>query len=460
MAADVRAFNLSPGEASGMSDSPTDPEAAGAYPEGPSAPDHLVALRRDLHRHPEPAWREFYTTARIVKELERIGVDELHVGPDALASEERLSLPDGAELAEWRERALDAGADPALVERMGDGHTGAVAVLRQGDHENGPTVALRVDIDGLPRAESTDEDHVPAREGFRSETGAMHACGHDAHATFGVGVLERVADSEFEGTFKLLLQPAEEVVGGGKPLARSGHLDDVDYLLAVHIGLDHPTGEVVAGIDGFLAVTQLRAAFTGAPGHAGARPEEGRNAVQALATAVQNLYAIPRHSEGTTRVNAGQVGGGTASNIIPEAAHLQGEVRGETTELRDYMDERARQVIASAAEMHGCESEITVEGAAPSATSDEALVSLVHEFAGDIDGVESVVRRDDLGGSEDATELMRYVQERGGRAAYLCVGTDHPGGHHTATFDVDERSLAIGIDLLTEAVLRVARERP
>jgi len=443
-----------------MSEHPPEEGTADPPSDGPTAPDRLVALRRDLHRHPEPAWREFYTTARIVEELERIGVDGIHVGPDAIAADERLAVPDEAELAEWRERALEAGADPEVVERMGDGVTGAVAVLRQGDHENGPTIALRVDIDGLPRAESTDDEHVPAREGFRSGTGAMHACGHDAHATFGVGTLERIVDSEFEGTLKLLFQPAEEVVGGGKPLARSGHLDDVDYLLAVHVGLDHPTGEVVAGIDGFLAVTQFRAEFHGHPGHAGARPEDGRNAVQALATAVGNLYAIPRHSEGATRVNAGQVGGGTASNIVPEAAHLQGEVRGETTELRDYMDDRARQVVESAAAMHACEAEVTVEGAAPSATSDAAIVDLVHEFAGDITGVEGVLHRDDLGGSEDATELMAHVQERGGLAAYLCVGTDHPGGHHTATFDVDERSLPIGVDLLTRTILALARERP
>jgi aminobenzoyl-glutamate utilization protein A len=447
-----------------MSETPSDTDhSAGpddAYPDGPAASDHLVALRRDLHRHPEPAWREFYTTARIVAEIERIGVDELHLGPDAIDASERFQVPDAAEIDEWRQRALDAGADPQVVEQLDEGVTGAVAVLRKGDHENGPTVALRVDIDALPRAESTDDAHVPAREGFRSETGAMQACGHDAHATFGVGILERIEESDFEGTFKLLFQPAEEVIGGGKPLARSGHLDDIDYLLAAHVGLDHPTGEVVAGIDGFLAVTQLRAEFTGEGSHAGARPEQGRNAVQALAAAVQNLYAIPRHSEGATRINAGQVGGGTASNIVPEAAFLQGEVRGETTELRDYMLERAEQVIESAASMHSCEAAVDIEGAAPSATSDEALVALVHDLAADIAGVESVVRRDDLGGSEDATELMHHVQERGGEAAYVCIGTDHPGGHHAATFDVDERSLPIGIDLLTAAVLAVGRDRP
>jgi aminobenzoyl-glutamate utilization protein A len=419
--------------------------------------DRLVELRRALHRHPEPAWCEFWTTARIVEELEAVGVDELHVGPDVLDGEARMAVPDDDTLAEWRERALDAGADPDLVERMEGGYTGAVAELHRGE---GPTVGLRVDIDALPREESDADDHVPAAEGFRSETGAMHACGHDAHATFGVGVLEAVKASDFEGTLKLLFQPAEEVVGGGKAMARGGHLDDVDYLLAVHVGLDHPTGEVVAGVEGFLAVQGFHAAFTGEPSHAGGRPNEGRNAVQAMATAVQNLYAIPRHEAGATRVNAGDVGGGSASNIVPEEAYVDGEVRGETTDLKEYVAGKAEDVLEHAAAMHDCEVDIAVTGEAPSAESDDAIRSVAYEEAGDVEGVTERLRRDELGGSEDATYLMRTVQEQGGEAAYLGIGTDHPGGHHTSTFDVDEDSLPMGVEWLARTVERIGADRP
>lgn len=418
--------------------------------------DGLISLRRELHRKPEPAWREFYTTARIVEEIARIGVDELHVGPGALAPDRRMAVPDESAIETWSDRAREAGADDDVLDRLAGGYTGAVAVLERGE---GPTVALRVDIDALPRTESTDPGHVPATEGFRSEhEGTMHACGHDAHATIGLGVLERVKESDFSGTLKLLFQPAEEVVGGGKALAESGHLDDVDYLFAVHVGLDHPTGEIVAGIDGFLAVTQFRADFTGYPGHAGARPEEGKNAVQAMATAVQNLYAIPRHSDGATRVNAGRVGGGTATNIVPEEAFVEAEVRGETTELRDYVLDRARDVLDGAATTHGCEVDVDIVGEAPSAVSDEELIDVVYDTAGEVAGITSRVRRDDLGGSEDATYLMQHVQDRGGLATYVCVGTDHPGGHHTATFDTDEDSLPIGVDTLVEAIRRVAND--
>ncbi|RJT04829.1 amidohydrolase [Halococcus sp. IIIV-5B] len=419
--------------------------------------DRLVDLRRDLHRHPEPAWREFYTTSRIVEECERIGVDDLFVGPAILADGERTAVPDDEELTSWYERARAAGAREDVLDELEGGYTGAIAVLERGE---GPTVALRVDIDGLLREESDSDEHVPAKEGFRSETGAMHACGHDSHVTMGIGVLEAVAESDFQGTFKVVFQPGEEMVAGAKPIAESGHLDDVDYLLATHIGLDHPTGEVVAGIDDFLAVHHFRADFSGEPAHAGADPQEGKNAVQAMAAAIQNLYAIPRHDDGPTRINAGMVGGGSATNIIPEAAFIEGEVRGQTTALMEYMRERAEQVVESAAEMHGCSVDLSTVGGAPSATSDAELVEIVHEVSTEVEGVDTPTERDGLGGSEDATYLMHRVQERGGHAAYVCIGTDHPGGHHTATFDVDERSIDIGVDVLTESVLRIARETP
>ncbi|WP_049926112.1 amidohydrolase [Halopiger goleimassiliensis] len=420
--------------------------------------DDLVSLRRELHRRPEPAWREFYTTARIVEELEsRVDCDELHVGPDAIAPDHRLAVPEDGELEAWYERARENGTDEAILERLEGGYTGAVAVLEKGE---GPTVGLRVDIDGLPREESDDPDHVPAAEGFRSETGAMHACGHDAHATIGIGVLERIAESDFSGTFKVFFQPAEEVIGGGKSMAKSEHVEDVDYLLATHIGLDHPTGEIVAGIDGFLAVAHLEAEFTGEPAHAGGHPEQGRNAVQAMATAVQNLYAIPRHDDGATRINAGVVEGGSAANIIPEYARIVAEIRGETTELMEYMRSNAKRVIRNAAEMHDCEVSFETGAEAPSATSDEDLVSIVADVAGATDGIDSVLERDELGGSEDATYLMKAVQDDGGQAAYVGVGTDHPGGHHTSTFDVDEPSIGHGVDVLAGAIERIALERP
>jgi len=422
-------------------------------------PDEVLrALRRDLHRHPEPAWCEFYTTARLIEELRSRDVDQVLYGREIHAADHRLNVPDESTRTEWLDRAREAGADEAILDAIGEGFTGAVAVVDRGP---GPTIGLRVDIDALPILEAESDDHHPAAEGFRSENeGYMHACGHDAHATIGLGVLDAILDSDFAGTFKLVFQPSEEQISGGKPMAESGILDDVEHLLALHIGLDHPSGQVVAGIDDFLAVTQFRVDFDGESAHAGARPEAGANAVQAMAAAVQNLYGIPRHADGETRVNAGHVGGGTADNIIPEHAFINGEVRGETTELMAYMWDHAQRIIDSAADMHACEADIQMLGEAPSAESDQALVDIVGEVAGRTAGVDDVVERDSLGGSEDATFLMQHVQNQGGLAAYVGVGTDHPGGHHTPTFDVDEQDITVAIDVLSAAIAEIAATNP
>ena len=110
--------------------------------------------------------------------------------------------------------------------------------------------------------------------------------------------------------------------------------------------------------------------------------------------------------------------------------------------------------------MHDCTVEVTTTGAAPSAESDAALADIVGTVASNVDGVEGIVERAELGGSEDATFLMNRVQENGGLACYIGVGTDHPGGHHTSTFDVVESDIALGIDVLTDAIRTVAAEKP
>ncbi len=130
-----------------------------------SQQERLRSVRRDLHSCPEPAWREFYTTSRIVDELERIGVDQLHLGQDVVDGDARMAVPDADELEDWQAKAREAGAREDVLEAATGGFTGALAVLEQGD---GPTVALRVDIDALPITESDSVAHAPVTEEFRS----------------------------------------------------------------------------------------------------------------------------------------------------------------------------------------------------------------------------------------------------------------------------------------------------
>ncbi|MCD2205088.1 amidohydrolase [Halobacterium sp. KA-6] len=411
----------------------------------------LVGLRREFHAFPEPGWREYWTTVRIVEELERLGVDQIHVGDEALDSDKRLGVPDEQELSAWYERAAARTDRTDILEQIAGGHTGAVAVVERGD---GPTVGLRVDIDALPIPESSDKGHKPATEGFRSgNEGYMHACGHDAHVTLGLGTLQAVIESDFSGTFKVFFQPSEELLGGGKAMASGPHIDDVDYLIGAHVGLDHPTGTVVGGLDEALAFARFDVTFTGESAHAGLAPNQGRNAVHALVDATSNIYGIPRHREGATRVNVGELRSDNAANVVASEATATVEVRGESDELMEYMRDSVHRHVDAAAAAHDCEADISLIGESLREDSDEALVDLVAETAKDVDGVSSVRRRDRLGASEDATFLMRAVKENGGKATYIGIGGSNPTGHHTPTFDIDEDCLPIGVTLLSNATL-------
>jgi aminobenzoyl-glutamate utilization protein A len=413
----------------------------------------LLALRRTLHRYPEPAWCEFYTTARLIEQLSDLPV-ELRYGPE-IHGESRWNVPESETLESWRDRASDHGADPAVLATLAEGYTGLVATLERGP---GPTVALRVDVDGLAIEESTEEGHEPASEGFRSvHEGHMHACGHDGHMTIGVGVLRRIVDDDdFDGTLHVLFQPGEEQLVGGRSMGAGGCVEGVDALLALHLGLGHPTGTVVAGMEDFLASTKFSATFTGEAAHAAADPSGGANAIQAAATAVNNLHALPRDADSVTRVNVGRIEGGVATNIVAPSAFLKGEVRAGSTAAVEELFSRAERVLESAGRMHGVDVETTVLGNAPSASSDDATVDAVATAADRCEAVDTVHRRYSFGASEDATHLMRAVQDDGGVAAYVGVGTDHPAGHHTSTFDVDEPSIGIGVDVLTDAVRALA----
>ena len=417
----------------------------------PAASDRLVSLRRAFHRFPEPAWREFVTTARLVEELRALPVDGIAIGTEVYDPEDRMAVPDEPSLDEWHERARARGVDADLLETMAGGHTGVVAWLDRGE---GPSIGLRVDIDGLFIEESAAAGHRPADDGFRSEfPETMHACGHDVHMTWGLATLEAIADSDFTGRLVVFFQPAEETSGGGKAMAESEFAAGLEYLLAVHVGLDHPTGTVVAGIEKPLAMAHLDVEIEGRSAHAGKAPNEGANALQAMGTAISNVYAIPRHADGMTRVNIGTAEAGTASNVIADRARMEAEVRGETTELMTWMKREFERRIHGAAAMHGTTATVDVVSESPRADSDPELAAIVGEVARGVEGVDTVVPSAEFGASEDATFLMERVQAAGGLATYLIVGTDHPSSHHTPTFDVDERSLAIGRDVLVETVL-------
>lgn len=146
----------------------------------------LTTQRRDFHKFAEKGWFEMRTSSIIARRLTDMGFDEVLVGDQVCKKEARMGVPSDEELEAQYERAVAQGADPEFVPFTKGGMTGVVGILHCGE---GPTVAMRFDIDALGVIEEKDASHRPANEGFGSvNEGFMHACGHDGHATIGLGV--------------------------------------------------------------------------------------------------------------------------------------------------------------------------------------------------------------------------------------------------------------------------------
>ena len=418
----------------------------------------LIQWRRDFHKHAEKGWCEMRTASLVGRRLTALGYEVL-MGEDACCREGRMGVPPEKELEEQYRRAVEQGGDAELVERTRGGMAAVAGVLRCGD---GPTVALRFDMDALGVIESEELDHRPAAEGFASVNGgAMHACGHDGHTAVGLAVAEMLMElkAQLHGTVKLLFQPAEEGVRGAKAMVDKGLLDGVDYLLGAHVteneGLEKFA--VVPGSNGSFATAKYDVVFHGLSAHAGGAPHEGNNAMLAAATAVLNLQAIPRHGEGASRVNVGRLEAGSGRNVICDEARLELEVRGATTKVNDYMTQYALRIVESAAAMHGCTVDYTLVGAADAMDSDMSLAQRlrsVWENAGLAVAPQNMLVLD---GSEDFATMMGRVQQQGGEATFFRVLTKCCAGAHNRRFDFDESCLQTAAQLFCTAVYELMR---
>ncbi|WP_051898728.1 amidohydrolase [Sciscionella sediminilitoris] len=412
--------------------------------------------RREFHTFAETGWLEFRTASRVATVLRELGCT-VRLGTEVVDADARMGVPSEEEISAARKRAVEQGADPDLVDAMGNGFTGVVGILDTG--RPGPTFGFRFDMDANDLNESTAAEHVPAANGFASvNPGAMHGCGHDAHTAIGLGLASTLAAhrEELSGKFKLIFQPAEEGVRGAHSIVAAGVLDDVDLFVATHVGTGPELGEVACGAVDYFATTKFDAVFTGRAAHAAGEPEEGRNALLAAAVAAVNLHALPRHSGGTSRVNVGTLHAGDGRNVIAPSARIQAETRGSTSAINQDLFARAEAIIAGAAQMHGVEASIDIRGGASSSDPSEELLPLIHEQFRKVPGVTNILRAHRADGSEDATAMMDRVKERGGLASYIVLGTDLAAGHHTARFDIDESVLEIGVLSLSHMAFNAA----
>lgn len=412
--------------------------------------DQLINIRRQLHQNPEEGWSEFTTTTFLVTTLRGYGYDVLTgrkvVAPEACLGREESVVKAGLE------RARRNGVSEELLSEMEE-LTGCVAVLDTG--RPGPTLAIRFDIDCVPVTECTDDTHVPAKEGFISKNpGFMHACGHDAHMSMGLAVAHWVMDNKdkLSGKIKILFQPAEEGVRGAAGMAASGILDDCDYFLGSHVAMSAKSGEIATNLYGYLCTTKLDVTFHGKPAHAGACPQEGRNALTAAANATVQMMGISRHSGGMTRINVGQLIAGEGRNVIPSKAVMKLEVRGETGEINQYMVDQVTNICKGIAMSFGVTYEMRKMGEAVDLTADQELVDILNAAGRATPGITVVDKALNFGGSEDATILARRVQAHGGKAAFFLWGSDRPSGHHTSTFDIKESDLDPALEVWTHII--------
>jgi len=371
----------------------------------------LLALRHDLHRHPELAFQEERTAARLHDEL--------------------------AVLA------------PAELKRVAG--TGVIARIR-GTDPGAPVVALRGDIDALPIQEDTG---LP----FSSENpGVMHACGHDVHATWTVGAAHLLSLRPARGDVLILLQPAEETSRGAAAVLESGALDGVAAIFGAHVDRRFPIGQVVAQPGPLAAAAdEFSVELVGSGSH-GARPHEGADPIVgagALIIALQTIVAR-RLSPGTPAVvSIGTLKAGTAPNIIPDTASLTGTLRALDPETRRLLHAEVRRIAESTARAHGLEARVSLELGPPPIVNPAGPVEWARQAVRSVLGEQALVPLGYLNmGGED---FAYYLERLSG--CFLRVGTREEVGAfipaHTPRFLAADESIFVGAAVLAETA-RVA----
>ena len=337
----------------------------------------LTAIRRDLHRYAEPGWLEMRTTSLLARKLTDLGYEVL-TGPAVCKADARMGLPSDDTLEAHYKWAQENGADPEFLPATRGGFTGVIATMHCGE---GPTIALRFDIDALGVLEADDETHLPAREGFRSVTpGIMHACGHDGHAAIGIGtaMLLRELRDQLHGTVRLIFQPAEEGEHGADEVIATGLVSDVDAFFGLHVWSLYPTGTLHATPGGIWAEPDMfKVTIHGKGGH-GATPEVCVDAITAGAAVVQSLQTIVSRfisPMDSVVVTVGSFHAGTRCNIIAQDAVLEGTLRAFDDDVHKRLIEHFKRIITDVSAAYGCTAE--------AADSIEAGVARAEELGGE-----------------------------------------------------------------------------
>jgi hippurate hydrolase len=363
--------------------------------------EKIVALRRDIHREPELGFGTEKTADKVLAALDGLPLD------------------------------IETGI----------AQNGIVATLQGGE---GPTVALRADMDALPIVEETG---LP----FASEIeGRMHACGHDGHTSMLVGAAHALSGmrDRLNGTVKFVFQPAEEGGGGGKVMVDEGVADDVSSIFALHLWPGLPFGDVATKAGPIMAAADaFEIEIRGSGGH-GAMPHLAADAVVIAAQVVTALQTVVSREVDPVEpavLTVGEIGAGTAFNIIPEKARLGGTVRTLNPDLRKSMPGRIEDVARGVAQGMRGDANLGYTFSYPVTVNDEGAVGHALGVAEDLFGAQSV--RELPNPSMTAEDFAFFLKKVPGAFIWLGVGED-VSGLHTPQFAFDEEILQLGTALL------------
>ena len=381
----------------------------------------LISWRRYLHENPELSFQEVNTKKYILSELEKI--------------------------------------DHVKVEKITD-KGGIIASISSGD---GPTVAIRADIDALPITEENSHAFVSKNKGV------MHACGHDAHTAMLLGAVKLLSDDfaekELKGTIKFLFQQAEEAtdehgLSGAPYMIETGGLDDVEAVIALHVCPWQPVGTVQMNNGYSMAnVDVFEAKIKGTGGHGG-YPHLATDPVYMLGNVLQAFYGVPGRrisSLDTVAASIGKIDAGAVSNVIPSEVTMEGTLRSYTPEAREKLASEIERVFQIVESMGGTY-EFTLEKGEPALNNNQDINKVIENTIADL-YPEMNIHWEPFGmGGEDFGYMTQKIP-----GAMFFLGCSLEDGLdrdlHTPIFDINEACLPKGTAILAESAKQLLRSR-
>ena len=370
----------------------------------PFLPD-LIAIRRDIHAHPELAFHETRTADIVARELASYGL-EVHRG-----------------LAK----------------------TGVVGTLRKGTGTR--AIGLRADMDALPVEEKNAFAHCSRH------VGRMHACGHDGHTTLLLGAARYLAENkdalDFDGTVHFIFQPAEESEAGGDVMVKDGLFDQfpVEAVYGLHNWPGIAVGEMSVMPGPVMAGTCAFEINIGGHGCHAAMPHQGVDTLVVashLVLALQTVVARSLHPCESAVVSVTQIHGGEALNVIPDDAVLRGTIRTFKPEIQDQVEAAIERLCAGIAATFGATIKAIYDRRYPPTVNSAAETELCRRAAGAVFG-ETQVRRDDIP-SMAAEDFAYMLQVKPGCYVWLGNGPGTGGcSLHNPHYDFNDEILPLGI---------------